>query len=358
MALRGLFLSFKRLLKGCFRRGSQESIQMPLFCPSEGRKRLICFRKKSVRKPWILEFLWRDICDTKVVSRAKDVEFLFADEVGALRDLLDGANAYVLVFDSQLSFLHRQGIPLDRMILYFTHVRAGLPLPGLRDLHAILCLNSFEKALCLHEGVAAERLHIFPAGYSSALFSCSSPMPLVRRRRDVLFVGKYVTADWKGAYPTRKRFSLVCELANALAHIGLNVGILGSSWDLCEYELDPRIEVSSAEHFDYPSYYQDAKIVCCVSSQEGGPVSFLEGLSSGCLMVSTPSGFASEFQSGCSGVWMLPLSAGVGQWVCQIESCLELVRHGHEFTFDGRRDLLERSEFEVLAQQLLNICFL
>lgn len=320
-----------------------------------GAKRLICFRKKSKRKPWILEFLWRDICATDCVQSRDDVEFFFVDTIELLRRLVKGCDAYVLVFDSQLALLHAAGIPLGRIILYYPHVRAGLLLPGLKRVHAILCLNHFERALCLHEGVDVNRIHVFPAGYSAALFDNSSAAPLSERPRDVLFVARYVTRDWSGAYPVRKRYEFLCSLANALALSGRRVAILGPGWSNCEYELLPQVELVECDHDLYPEQYQQTKLVCSVSAQEGGPVSFVEGLASGCLLLSTPSGFASEFCSGKDGIWLMPLSACVQNWLDQVTACLSGT--DHDVHGRARRDFLQKAEFEALAFQLLRLCF-
>lgn len=320
-----------------------------------GAKRLICFRKKTKRKPWILEFLWRDICATDCVQSRNDVELLLVDNVDSLRDLMSNCDAYVLVFDSQLSLLHAAGIPLSRVVLYYPHVRAGLLLPGLKHVHAILCLNCFERALCLHEGVEFDRIHLFPAGYSASLFNSGSPVELSERPRDVLFVARYVTRDWSGAYPVRKRYEFLCGLANALVLSGRRVAILGPGWSHCEYELLPQVELVECDHALYPEHYQQTKLVCSVSAQEGGPVSFVEGLASGCLLLSTPSGFASEFCSGKDGVWLMPLSAGVQHWLDQVTACLS--RIADDVNGRARRDFLQKAEFEALASQLLHLCF-
>jgi glycosyltransferase involved in cell wall biosynthesis len=320
-----------------------------------GLKRLICFRKKTRRQPWILEFLWRDISRTNYMRSRGDVELFFVHDIDVLRRLMNGVDAYVLVFDSQLAFLRNAGFPLGRIILYFPHVRAGCPLPGLKELHAVLCLNSFERNLCLQEGVAPERIHLFPAGYSASLFNMRSSVPLSDRENDVLFVCRYVVRDWRGPYPSRKRYEFLCGLANALSLSGYRVVILGPGWGDCEYPLVPEVRRVESPHLCYPGHYRGAKLVCSVSGQEGGPVFFLEGLASGCAMVSTPSGFAFEFCSGKDGVWILPLSWDIHQWVEQIDACLNQLPQCLDSV--TRRDFLQKAEFEALASQLLQICF-
>ena len=89
-------------------------------------------------------------------------------------------------------------------------------------------------------------------------------------------------------------------------------------------------------------------------------MSFLEGLASGCLMLSVATGFAADFQCGVDGIWHLPLSAEAAQWCEQIQQCLQIAQKDAELAGGGgsstRQAYLQCAQFEPLAGQLRQLC--
>lgn len=85
----------------------------------------------------------------------------------------------------------------------------------------------------------------------------------------------------------------------------------------------------------------------------------LKGLASGCLMLSVPTGFAAEFQSGENGIWHLPITANAQKWCEQIQFCLKAASE-NELIVGGslspaREAFLGEASFDHLAQQLRQI---
>ena len=329
----------------------------PVRCSALGSRRLIAYLTGG-SQGWILDFLWRDLTATTVWCEQGAPELLVASDRDSLAAAMDGANALVVVmFQGHLQRLLRDGIPAERVILYFSHVRIGLALPDLNRLHAVFALNGQEQALLRIAGVNPQRLHWFPAGYDPAKFF---PGPsLGQRPIDVLLVGSYVPKT-NPNYHERKRYDLLCELVGLLCEQGLRVVLLGSGWQACEYPLPAAVEQMDVPHAAYGELYRQGKLVCSVSAQEGGPVSFLEGLASGCLMLSVATGFAADFQSGVDGIWHLPLSAEAAQWCEQIQHCLQIAKADAVWSAPGgspmRQAYLHRARFEQLALQLRQLC--
>ena len=329
----------------------------PVRCSAQGPRRLIAYLTEG-SQGWILEFLWRDLIATSVWGTNHAPELLVASDRDSLAEAMEGANALVVVmFQGHLQRLLRDGIPAERVILYLSHVRIGVVLPDLNRLHAVLALNGQEEALLRIAGVEPKRLHRFPAGYNPGQFFPGPPLD--QRPFEVLLVGRYVPKTNTG-YHERKRFALLCELVGLLHQQGLRVVLLGSGWQACEYPLHSAVELMDLSHGASGAIYRQARLVCSVSAQEGGPVSFLEALASGCLMLSVPTGFAADFQSGVEGVWHLPLSASASQWCLQIQHCLQIAQADAVLSAGGgsplRQAYLQRAQFEQLALQLRQIC--
>lgn len=304
---------------------------------------------------WILDFLWRDLRDGMARQVLTGLTLGCAATPAELAEQMAGRNAYVLVmFQGHLPRLLREGVPPERVLLYVTHVRLGLALPALQQLHALLVLNDFERALVEMQGVAPCKVHRFPAGYDPRLFH--PPEAGHQRSMDVVFVGRYQSMEQNPYYHRRKRFAFQVELANRLVEQGQSVTILGPGWQNCCEPLDPRVQRLDRAHASYGEVYRQARLVCSVAAQEGGPVSFLEGLACGCLMLSTPTGFAGDWVSGWDGVQLLPLTAAVEDWADAVERCLRLGLTQEASLSARRQAYLEPARFTSLAQRLIRIC--
>jgi glycosyltransferase involved in cell wall biosynthesis len=312
---------------------------------------------------WILHCLCKDLFAQLSLSTQVDVGIV--GSVAQLHTRSRRVDVYVLLLDlKHLAVVLQSGFPPERIIFYHTHVRLGVEALGLDRVHAVLALNRFEQNLLHMRKVEARRIHCFPAGFDPNVFFVSSTpggdtsdvQGLNACRHDVLFVGRYRSGR-DGYYHKRKRYGFQVALAHRLVELGWRLAFLGPGWEACEYGLDERVECLQVDHADYGSVYRSARLVCCVSAQEGGPVSYLEGMACGCLMVSTPTGFAADLESGSMGSWLLPLSASVEEWAQKIASLLQSDVPSRVDLARDRAELLVAAQFPVLARQLVNLCW-
>ena len=343
--LRKLVSSFKRLLGS--RRFHSLSDQKTL-----AGKVLVAYLPLR-QQGWILDFLWKDLCKQLKLIAGVEVGIAVSPEDLSRRSA--GKDIFVVAMGlKQLNELIDMGFPPCRIIFYHTHVRLGHAIKKLDLVHAVLVLNGFERELIAMRKVDRNRIHLFPAGYDHLLFKHSNAE--IGRPIDVLFVGRYRQGK-DGYYHQRKRYGFQVELANRLLENGLNIAFLGGEWSQCEYDLSSRVKIIEVAHGDYPGVYQQARLVCSVAGQEGGPVSFLEGMASGCLMVSAPTGFVTDLKLPEVACWTLPLVESSKSWadsICQIlnenpgpdaDQCLR------------REDYLKATKFSELALQLVKICW-
>ena len=302
---------------------------------------------------WILDYLWRDLC--LELDRIPGVESGIVASLQQLKATVRGRDVYVVALSiNDLKALLDHGFPPERTIFYHTHVRLGVELEKLDLLHGVLVLNGFERELVAMRKVQRRRIHLFPAGFNPELFrmtDSSSPRPI-----DVLFVGRYRQGK-NGYYHQRKRYEFQVNLAERLVQQGLSVAFLGRDWEHCEYRLGSRVQLLDLPHNRYGMIYAKTRMVCSVAGQEGGPVSFLEGLACGCLMVSVPTGFINDLQLAQTACWTLPLLASEQIWAEQIVQILgehQQITAAEQATRD--RYLMD-ARFSSLAQQLVSICW-
>jgi len=330
-----------------------------LFDASAGKQPCLVAYLPMQNRGWILYFLWRDL--QAQFSCIKSVGCEIAGDEAELRQFIGRHDIYVVAMGLKfLDELIEFGVPEKRIVFYHTHVRLGLPLDRIDRLHAVLVLNHFEKELVSMRKVKKERIHVFPAGYDPCLFAGNDQDGISQqcgeRNIDVLFVGRYREGS-DGYYHKRKRYGLQVQIVNRLIMMGLNVAILGHDWECCEYSLDQRVRLIDLPHSETPKVYKNSRLVCSVAAQEGGPVSFLEGMASGCLMLSSPTGFPADIQSGELGSWLMPLRADCEAWCMQITMLLSNNELLNEDVFRQRFEILRPAQFSALARQLVSICF-
>ena len=302
---------------------------------------------------WILDFLWKDLCQQLILS--PKIEAGIASSPQDLASKSFGKDVFVIAMGlKHLNELIEMGFPPERIVFYHTHVRLGLAIKKLDLLHAILVLNGFERELIAMRKVQRDRIHLFPAGYNESLFS--SPEQQVARPIDVLFVGRYRRGK-DGYYHQRKRYSFQVELAHQLLDQGMNVAFLGNDWDECEYGLDARLQLFNVEHLNYAEIYRQSRLVCSVAGQEGGPVSFLEGMACGCLMVSSPTGFITDLNADRVACWTLPMVDSAKDWADSIQHILANNSSPTSAQQLNRESYLETAKFSSLALQLVGICW-
>lgn len=308
-------------------------------------------------KDWSLRFIWKDLIATQAMEGVHGLQVLDPEQ---LKDACRGADAHVLVLShGHLKTVLQAGVPPERVLLYFDHVRLGKRLRGLQGLRAVLAQNWFELELLAIAGAQPETLHHFPVGVDRRLFyppEAKGDTAAPSRSLDVVFLGQYVP-ERVASYHRRKRIALEADLASALVEAGLRVAILGPGWEGAEHPLHADVQCLDLPHADFGALLRSARLVCSVSAQEGGPLSFLEGLACGCLMVSTMTGFALDFPSGTDGVWHVPLRAPREAWVERIQAVLAEAQPQVGSLSAGREQLLKEADFEVLAAKLVKLCW-
>ena len=307
----------------------------------------------TAQQGWILDFLWKDLCKELALF-----DGLISGIASSPEDLwrqCQGQDVMVVAMGlKHLNELIDMGFPPYRIIYYHTHVRLGLGIKKLDLLHGVLVLNGFERELIAMRKVDRNRIHLFPAGYDHKLFHRIEPE--LKRTIDVLFVGRYRQGK-DGYYHQRKRYSFQVELANRLCECGLSVAFLGGDWSCCEYDLDSRVKIIQIPHSGYPEIYRNSRAVCSVAGQEGGPVSFLEGMASGCLMVSAPTGFITDLMPSKVACWTLPLTESSRTWANTI---CEILRNNQGLSaeqHERRSAYLKSARFTELAVQLVELCW-
>ena len=299
---------------------------------------------------WILEFLFRDLA-----NNAKICQFVLCNNpVSAVLAFRKTNKALVLsMHQSFVSDLIQSGIPSASLISIFTHSRINSALPT-----AVICkvrkwlpMNSSEASGLLMAGASPDQIQVFPIGYDSNLF-CDSRKEATARDIDVLFAGRFVDRR-NHHYYVRKNYRLILPVVQNLIADGFVVGILGRDWERMFEHLPVPPLIFDLPFADTPSIYRRSKVLLNLSLLEGGPISWLEGMASGCLTVSCPSGFPLDHISSDSGSYLLSPRPSVEEVLSVITSIL-VDYDDLDFTdfIQPRMTLLKASSFSALADVL------
>ena len=143
---------------------------------------------------------------------------------------------------------------------------------------------------------------------------------------------------------------LLINLAEKLRQKGYKVLVMGKNWD--ENEQLFKFQTLDIKHSEYPDIYNRSKIYISTSLQEGGPVSWIEAMASGCYTLSHQTGFASELRNKELMSFILPYSAKFNLW---FESCNEIFENYKELSeqdYKARELFLEKFRFKNLAKAL------
>ena len=155
-------------------------------------------------------------------------------------------------------------------------------------------------------------------------------------------------------YSTRKNHTKILEFVKQIVSQNptIRIAFLGKHWEDHAGLCGNNYLFFDAHYRDYPSIYKRAKLFVNMSRQEGGPISLIEAMASGCYVISTPSGFSTEIESGTLGTWLVPMEYSIEKW---IEKCITILEHGcldNPIDMDDRKYFLSKHDFKKNSHNL------
>ena len=292
------------------------------------------------------------------------IEFVFSIEILQYKFLKN--NCWVLTsHQSQVDLINKSGIYLRKVLTIYTHTRfsnINKFLKYSKYLKGILSISQNEKSRLIANNLTKENSYYFPIGYCPKLFPFYKNDDISKRKYDVVFSlsyqRKFKENGQENHYHTRKRYQLVVEIANHLSKKGFNICIIGKNWEKCEYPLNPKIKIITDGYPKYRKYYLNSKIFCMPSLLEGSPTGIAEAISTGCYLISSPTGWAVDLQPSSNfGIKLIPFEAKYAYWVKIIEDTLKSTKElnlSNELKIN-RKLFLKEVDFKFLAFKFKDI---
>jgi len=214
----------------------------------------------------------------------------------------NGIGAWLLTGGSDIPVIseihHIEGHPfaLTRRELLYRGIAKFYLRRSWQRLTAIRVVNRFEVPEFLEAlGVPTEKIHYLPSMYLD--FSTFRPQPNTEKLYDLLFVGRFVSN--KGILTILDAAAMV----KAEGYPDLKLCLLGEGNMQAEIEqhiieldlsnnvtIKPRVPTMQ----DLATLYNQAKLLVCASTSEGGPRVTVEAMACGTAVISTPVGIMKD----------------------------------------------------------------
>jgi glycosyltransferase involved in cell wall biosynthesis len=191
----------------------------------------------------------------------------------------------------------KMGVDPGKIVVYYTHTRDLLRdnVNTFNNCKAVLFQNANELHLLTANGLAGFKAHHYPVGIDLNIFNTNSrPSKL---EYDYVISAPLLFPITNPHYFIRKDIPLLNYVLASLARGGKKILILGSGWDKSFLINDSNITIVDCKYQEKVLWYSRSKVFLNLSSYEGGPVTALEALASGCSVLTRPSGLANRLAS-------------------------------------------------------------
>ncbi len=177
---------------------------------------------------------------------------------------------------------------------YISHIRtitlAELEL--LNNFQYIFCQSSKDKMRLNALGAIPGRVIHLPVGYDDSIFL--NYKIFKQRKYDFVISTPLRIRSLGSHYWLRKSTLILSETLSILANLDFKILILGENWDQSPLSYHQNITVKTPSYSDKNKWLNDCKIFLNLSLMEGGPVTIIEALASGCKVLSKDNGNAFE----------------------------------------------------------------
>ena len=195
---------------------------------------------------------------------------------------------------------HALGIRFIKKIPYYSDISSTY-LSHLRLINnsEIEVLNRFQNIFCQSEkdkmrlnsiGFLPGRVKYLPIGYDHNLFFKNKNFH--DRKYDFIVSFPLKINSLGSHYWLRKSSILLHETIIKLSKLGYRIMIMGEYWDKSLLSNNSNINIQNVSYEDKNKFLNNAKIFLNLSLLEGGPVTAIEAIASGCKIISKDSGLS------------------------------------------------------------------
>lgn len=290
----------------------------------------IAFIISEYNRGWVLETICRQIAR----NWPETAEFVWTKKNRKITAPIPSARVYwfshfqLLITALEQNPEVRQG----RLMVWFTHpskpeITEAQLVEALNQCHAVIFTCSIHHDDMVAKGVRPEIAHVVLGAADPEVFHVRDTGP----RDRIGFVS---------AYYERKNPELIEAIVRGMPEetfllVGPQADSMGRTermWanypHFDRMRALPNLEYVEADYADYPQYYNRMKVYASLSSLEGGPISLIEALMSGCVPVITDTGFARDVLAEIGKGELVPVDSPA-------ETVIQAIRRAEQLTMDS-----------------------
>ena len=181
---------------------------------------------------------------------------------------------------------------LDKSCVYISHLRT-ISLSDVEQLckfNFIFCQSSKDQMRLYTLGILPGRVIHLPIGFDQNLFF--NKVDIKERKYDFLISTPLKIEALGSHYWHRKSSVLIEELILELSNRGYRILAIGKGWEKSLLRNNKSIKIVNPEYKNKNKYLNQCKVFLNLSLLEGGPVTVVEALASGCAVISKDNGLA------------------------------------------------------------------
>lgn len=272
-------------------------------------------------------------------------------------------NIYNFKFAKILFIHHKVGLKainknpalLDISSIYLSHIRtiSLKEIELLSKFNFIFCQSSKDLMRLYTLGVLPGRVIHFPIGFDSSLFYKYKNFD--NRKYDFVLSTPLKIDSLGSHYWLRKSSYLIHDAISKIAQQDFKIMIIGHGWDNSLLKNHRNIFINNCSYKEKNEALNNCKIFLNLSLIEGGPVTLLEAIASGCNSISKDNGIAYDinldFPKKCFNIKNILSSQNLSKEI--IDIYLKHLKNENNNLYNLK--ILHSYSFEYLGKRLVKI---
>jgi len=301
---------------------------------------------------WVLTGIAKDFVEH--MPNAESLSFRHFVDIYHEYQGLSGCTFFYLHHDLYVRFSDRYPSSRPQSIVYVPHLRTvtNQLLHKLILSKRVYCQSTNDQIRLIGLGLSFGHADSLPVGFDPKNFPSSSLALGNKRPYDICFSLPYRYMKRGSHYYKRKNVDFLQNLILKLS-VSHTILILGEEWDNSIFSCSDNVHIVNPSYADKHKWLLQSRLFASLSLIEGGPVSLLEAISSGCYVVGFNTGLLDQLVHDFpERVFSVPVSTKPDMVISSVISILALLPPTHLECSKDYQKLCRDYSFKSLAQGL------
>ena len=244
---------------------------------------------------------------------------------------------------------------IEKSSIYLSHIRTInlKEIELLSKFKFIFCQSSKDQMRLYTLGVLPGRVIHLPIGFDSSLFYKFKNYD--KRKYDFVLSTPLKIDSLGSHYWLRKSSYLIHDVISKIAQQNYKIMIIGDGWHNSLLQKNRNIFINNCSYKEKNKVLNDCKIFLNLSLIEGGPVTLLEAIASGCNTISKDNGISNDinldFPKNCFNIKNILSSQDLSKTI--IDIYLNHLKNENNNLYNS--EILYSYSFEYLGKRLVKV---